>query len=166
MADLTLCHPDLQWDDIAPAAAAVLSERRDDRVIGFSLDTMNLPLFTGSRLQLQIELTTPDIVIERIRRTFESSRLIELAAIAVTGLAIYHAGGHELRDVAYRGSSADYLVDDSHTLLEIAGRSRRSDLEAAWQMRHQRLKDTECEFFYLSVCEFETMSGRLGFFKT
>src|SRR5262249_35811803 len=55
---------------------------------------------------------------------------IELAAIALAGLALYHGGGHEIVDVAVRGSGADYLVDAGRHLLEIAGRSRRSDFEA------------------------------------
>lgn len=166
LSELAVLQPRLQWDDIIPAAAAVLTKDSRASVVEFHVETVKMPLFAGSGLQLQIELDVPPPVIERIGRTFERSRLIELAAIAVAGLAIYHAGGHEMRDVAFRGSSADYLVDDSQTLLEIAGRSRKSDLNAAWQLRQQRLHETAPEFYYLCVCEFETMSARLGFYKT
>jgi hypothetical protein len=97
--------------------------------------------------------------IARIRRTYESSRLVELAAIAVTGLSLYHGGGHEMMDVAVRGSGADYLVDAESHRLEIAGRSRCGDLDPAWQQRVQRLVERTSHGFYISVVEFETPAG-------
>jgi hypothetical protein len=72
-------------------------------------------------------------------------------------------GGHEIVDVAVRGSGADYLVDASRHLLEIAGRSRRSDFEATWQQRLQRLRERATGSFYLCVLELETPAGRLLF---
>jgi hypothetical protein len=55
------------------------------------------------------------------------------------------------------------LVDDESHLLEIAGRSRRSDLESAWRQKWQRLSDTVGAGFYICVAEFETPAGRLTF---
>jgi hypothetical protein len=72
-------------------------------------------------------------------------------------------GGHEIVEVAVRGTGADYLVDTSHHLLEIAGRSRRSDFEAAWQQRLQRLEERTSGGFYLCVLEWESPTGRLLF---
>jgi hypothetical protein len=100
--------------------------------------------------------------VARIRRTYEAPRLVELAAIAIAGLGLYHAGGHEIRDVALRWSGADYIVDEANDLLEVAGRSRREDLTKAWEERWQRL--SECSSgVYVCVAEFETFTGRLGF---
>src|SRR5205807_171715 len=99
----------------------------------------------------------------QVRRTYEPSRLVEFAAIAITGLTLYHAGGHEIRDVAVRGSAADYLVDDARHELEIAGRSRRSDFEVAWRQRIERLSERRATGFYLCVAEFEGATGRLAF---
>jgi hypothetical protein len=98
-----------------------------------------------------------------VRRTYELSRRVELAAIALTGLALYHGGGHEIVDVAVRGSGADYLVDPAQHLLEIAGRSRQADFEVAWQQRLQRLRARATGSFYLWVIELESPAGRLMF---
>jgi len=68
-----------------------------------------------------------------------------------------------LVDVAVRGSGADYLVDAVHHLLEIAGRSRRSDFEVAWQQRRERVTQRSPSGFYLCVIELETPAGRLAF---
>ena len=89
--------------------------------------------------------------------------LIELAAIAIAGLALFAAGGHQIRDVALRGTSAHYLVDADGHLLEVAGRSRRIDFDAAWQVRWERLLGRPGSRFYVCVCEFESPSARLAF---
>jgi hypothetical protein len=91
-----------------------------------------------------------------------SHRLVELAAIAVAGLALFCAGGHQIRDVSLRGTSADYLIDDERHLLEVAGRSRKKDFSAAWNERWRRLAEGSTGF-YVSVTEFETPASRLGF---
>jgi hypothetical protein len=54
----------------------------------------------------------------------------QLSAIAIAGFALYHGGGHEIRDIAVRGSTADYLVDEENHLLEIAdpGKATSSQL--------------------------------------
>jgi hypothetical protein len=101
--------------------------------------------------------------VVRLRRTYEPSRLVELAGIAIAGLGLYHAGAHEIRDIALRGSVADYIVDEANHLLEIAGRSRRSDFSAAWQQRWQRLSEGRSGGFYVCVAEFETPAGQLAF---
>jgi hypothetical protein len=41
--------------------------------------------------------------VARVRRTYEPHRLVELAAIAVAGVGLYHGGGHEIMEVAARG---------------------------------------------------------------
>jgi hypothetical protein len=118
----------------------------------FALTVQNIPGFGSAQLQLAIDPAgvAPEYV-RRLRRTYESSRLVELAAIAVAGLGLYYGGGHEMRDVVLRGSGADYLVDESNDLLEVAGRSRRRDVEVAWQQRWQRLTDRMGSGFYVCV---------------
>jgi hypothetical protein len=66
-------------------------------------------------------------------------------------------------DVARRGSAADYLVDAARHHLEIAGRSRRRDLETAWEQKQPRLLERSQRGCYLCVTEFETFTGRLVF---
>jgi hypothetical protein len=104
-----------------------------------------------------------ELHVSRLRRTYEASRIVELAAIAIAGLGLYHGGGHEIRDVALRGSAADYLVDETNHVMEVAGRSRRSDLNAAWNARWQRLSERLRVGFFVCVAEFETFAGRLAF---
>ena len=101
--------------------------------------------------------------VSQVKRTYERPRLVELAAIAIAGLALHHAGGHEIIDVALRGSAADYHVDQARHHLEIAGRSRRRDLETAWRQKWQRLGQHWQNGFYLCLAEFETYTGRLAF---
>jgi hypothetical protein len=105
----------------------------------------------------------PAASVAKARRTYEAHRLVELSAVAVAGLSLFEAGGHQIRDVALRGSAADYLVDEENHLLEIVGRSRRSDLGTAWEARWQRLSHRRGAGFYVCAIEFETPSGRLEF---
>src|SRR5262249_34985739 len=130
----------------------------------FVLTVEGVPGFGTDTLELDIDATgvSPDM-IERCRRTFEPSRLIELAAIAVTALGLHVAGSHELVDVARRGRAADYLVDAARLHLEIAGRSRRRDLDTAWEQKQPRLRRRSERGCYLCVSEFETFTGRLAF---
>jgi hypothetical protein len=155
-------HSRLLWADIIAATVAVLSETRPHSPFPFVLTVQDLPAFGSAELQLAIDpFGIARAHVNRLRRTYASSRLVELAAIAIAGLGLYHGGGHEIRDVALRGSGADYLVDASNHLLEVAGRSRRRDFEAAWQQRWQRLTEHMGIGFYVCVAEFETPAGRL-----
>ena len=101
--------------------------------------------------------------LNRVRQTYEPARLIEFAAIAIAGLAMYHAGGHQIVNVAWRGSGADYLVDQEKYPLEIAGRSRLNDLESAWKEKWGRLSENVGRDFFVFVAEFESFTGRLEF---
>ena len=69
-----------------------------------------------------------------------------------------------MRDVALRGSGADYLVDETNHLLEVAGRSRRSDFGVAWQQRSRQRLTMQRMVGGLHVCvlEFETPARSLG----
>lgn len=164
LLDLADMHPNLLWDDIVAATVAVLEERGFAAPFRFQLEVENVPAFGSGKLELQIvKGGIPLNHVRQVRRTFESHRLVELAAIAVTGLGLFAAGGHQIRDVALRGSSADYLVGGDDSLLEVAGRSRRADFQAAWDIRWNRLSE-RCESgFFVGVSEFETPSGRLAF---
>jgi len=165
-ADLATMHPELEWNEIAVAAVAVLEERGFEAPFQLHIDAAGVPGFGSETLQFSIArdgIHAPQV--ERIRRTYDAPRRIELAAIAVAGLALYHGGGHEIVDVAVRGSSADYLVGLSSNVLEIAGRSRRSDFATAWQQKKERLEARSARSFYLCVVEFETPAGRLEFFE-
>jgi hypothetical protein len=130
----------------------------------FPLAIEDVPGFGTGNARLLIDPAgVPVEKVQRLRRTYDPSRQVELAAIALAGLALHHAGGHEIRDVAVRGSAADYLIDDALHLLEIAGRSRRVDVIAAWEQRWLRLTNRLSHGFYVCVMEFETPSGRLAF---
>jgi hypothetical protein len=157
-------HPALLWGDIVAATVAVLGDRGFDQPYRLSLETNNVPRYDTQYLDLHF--VAAGVVaesVEGVRRTYEPHRLVELAAIGVAGLALFSAGGHQIRDVALRGTAADYLVDDECHLLEIAGRSQRSDFESCWDARWSRLMQ-RCGFgFYVCVCEFETLRGRLAF---
>lgn len=154
-------HPRLLWDDIA-AAAAVLVGASADRQL--RLELRDIPAFGSEQTTLPIDIGgVPPQTVMRLRRTYDLPRLVELAAIAVAGLALYHGGGHEIVDVAVRGTACDYLVDTSRHPLEIAGRSRHSHFESAWQRKWQRLAERVLGSFYLSVAEFETLSARVTF---
>jgi hypothetical protein len=164
LSGLSQMHPLLLWEPIIPAAFLVFQQRGMEPPYRFLMAIEDLPGFGTDMLELAIE--SPGIsplVIERCERTFELSRLIEFAAIAIAGLALHVAGGHELIDVARRGSAADYLVDAARHPLEIAGRSRRRDLDSAWEEKEPRLRARSNRACYLCLCEFETLTGRLAF---
>lgn len=164
LTNLPQMHPCLLWDDIMLATAAVLNDRTATQRNQISLVVDDVPHSECGEATL--EIIASDLPVEgiaRVRRTYEGHRLVELAAIAVAGLALFQAGGHQIRDVALRGSSADYLVDEAGHLLEVAGRSRRKDFSAAWQARWNRLSTRHGSGFYVCVIEFETPAGRLAF---
>jgi hypothetical protein len=157
-------HPSLLWDDIVAATVAVLDEREFGAPYRLSVAVENVPGFGSGKVDLQIVkggVTTGRVA--RVRSTFDAHRLVELAAIAVAGLALFAAGGHQIRDVALRGTSADYLVGDQGYLMVVAGRSRRSDLQSAWDARWNRLSDRTESGFFVCVTEFESPSCRLAF---
>jgi hypothetical protein len=164
LIDLAMMHPRLLWADIGAAALAVLDDAGAQAPFPFQLAIRDVPGFGSGTLRMAIGPDEiPPAHVARLRRTHDPSRLVELAGIAIAGLGLYHAGGHEIRDVALRGSAADYLVDEANHLLEIAGRSRRSDFGAAWQQRWRRLSEQRIAGFYVCVAEFETRTGQLVF---
>lgn len=164
LAGLAEMHPELEWQEIAAATVAVFEDSGREAPFQFPLDLVNVPEFGGEQLELLIDRGGVSAErVARVRRTYEPFRRIELAAIALAALGLYHGGGHEIVDVAARGSGADYLVDGDRHLLEIAGRSRRRDFEVAWQQRLGRLKERTSGSFYLCVIELQTPAGRLTF---
>lgn len=164
LVDLPAMHPRLLWTDIAAAAAAVLNDAATPPPFLFAMAMQDVPGFAGDALHLRIDPGgISESYVSRLRRTYDASRLIELAAIAIAGLTLYHGGGHEIRDVALRGSAADYLVDGANHVLEVGGRSRLGDFGSAWQQKWRTLSDRLSGGFYLCVAEFETPAGRLAF---
>jgi hypothetical protein len=163
LIDLAAMHPLLLWDTIITATAAVL-EAQGQPPWTLSLTVQDSPGFGSGELRLTIEpVGVTAERIARVRRTYEPSRLVELAAIAIAGAGLHQSGGHEIRDIAARGSAADYLIDEGNHHLEVAGRSRRSDFEAAWQQKWQRLGERVTSGVYVCVVEFESPAGRLAF---
>ena len=163
LLDQPRMHPLLLWRPIIPATCLVLRQRGMEPPSRFVLAVEDVPAFGTDVLELLIDptgISTP--LIERCQRTFEASRHIEFAAIAIAGLGLHMAGNHELVDVARRGSAADYLVDSARHHLEIGGRSRRRDLDAAWEQKQPRLLEHSERACYLCVSEFETFTGRLA----
>lgn len=166
ITELDSLHPRLLWDDIGAALAAVLRGDKTPKPIKVELAAFNLPVFGSGLIDLEIAIgDVPESHLSALRRTYETSRLVELAAIAVAVFGLYYGGGHEIRDVALRGSGADYLVDDANHLLEIAGRSRRNDFDATWQRKWSRLSEELRNGYYICVVEFETRTGRLEFYN-
>jgi hypothetical protein len=164
LLDLVELHSLLLWEEIVTATAAVLREGGREPPHPFTLEVIGVPGFGSETIEFLFDVT--GIAFDRItkiQRTYEPSRLVELAAIAIAAVRLAHAGEHEILDVAYRGSAADYLVDHAGHCLEIAGRSRKGDLESAWQQKWQRLREQGKGGCYVSVSEFETHSGRLEF---
>jgi hypothetical protein len=157
-------HPCLLWNDVLAATAAVLEQDAASRSHPVFLQIQEIPGYGSGEVRIEIAVAgVPRGDVAKARRTYESHRRVELAAIAVAGLALFCAGGHQIRDVSLRGTSADYLIDDERYLLEVAGRSRKSDFSAAWHERWRRLAEGSTAGFYVSVTEFETPASRLGF---
>jgi hypothetical protein len=164
LQDLPILHPRLLWETIILAGASVLGSADRPSPYAFHIHAEDIPGFGSGELILSIDPGDFEgESILRLQRTFELSRQVELAAIAVAGLALAHSGGHEIVDVALRGSAADYLVGEPRSRLEIAGRSRRADLESAWQLKWSRFSLMSDEPCFVFVVEFETLTGRLGF---
>ncbi len=105
LQDLPNLHPRLLWETIGLAAAAVLAGVAGQPPYPFVVHAENLPGFGGGDLMLAIDPgPVGDDSILRLRRTFDLPRQVELAAIAVAGLALAYTGGYEICDVALRGA--------------------------------------------------------------
>jgi hypothetical protein len=164
LADLLELHPRLLWDTIILATCGVLDNRFGDRPNQISVDVRNLPRYGSSEIILSIDSSGIDRDrVASLRRTYEVTRQVELASIAIAGLALYFGGGHEIRDIAIRGSAADYLIGEEGYLLEVAGRTRRSDFASAWGQKWGRLTEQVRQGFFVCVVEFETPAGRMWF---
>ena len=164
LVDLLELHPRLLWDTVILATHAVLLDRFQDRTHQINLDVRNVPGFGSSEMILSIDIAGIDVGrLARLRRTYETTRQVELASIAIAGLALHHAGNHEIRDIGIRGSAADYLVGEEGYLLEIGGRTRRTDFAVAWAQKWDVLSERAASGFFVCVVEFETPAGRLWF---
>ncbi len=164
LLDLPRMHPLLLWEPIIPATCIVFRQRGVEPPFRFVLSVEGVPGFGTEVLELRIDPAgVSEEVMDSCERTFEASRQIEFAAIAIAALGLHLAGTHELVDVARRESAADYLVDAARHHLEIAGRSRRRDLDTAWEQKQPRLLERSERGCYLCVSEFETATGRLMF---
>jgi hypothetical protein len=161
LQSLEVYHPSLLWDHIAAATAANCAVTPNPHPI--TIQATNVPRFGSADVSISVNATgVAESAVRRIRKTVDSARLVEFAAVGIAALALHYLGNHEIIDVTARGSGADYLVDEDRNLLEVAGRSRRSDLPAAWNERLTRLQRGKLSF-YLFVIEFETSSARLMF---
>ncbi len=91
LIELAFMHPRLLWADIAAAAVAVLAENDRPPPFRFELELSNVPNFFDNTLTLSIEPAgVSELHVSRLRRTYEASRIVELAAIAIAGLGLYH----------------------------------------------------------------------------
>jgi hypothetical protein len=164
LLDLPTMHLELLWESILAATVAVLEQSGAEQPFALALTVEDVPGFGSDECRLLMDASGVSAKhTAQIRRTYEPARLVELAAIAIAGLALHHAGGHEIVDVAVRGSAADYLVDEARHHLEIGGSSRRKDFDAAWRQKWQSLADLWGHGFYLCLAEFESRAGRLAF---
>jgi hypothetical protein len=162
LKELEAMHPHLLWGDFI-GAAVIMLRRQSKSPFQFDVAVADVPRFNDDLLQLFIRpprLSTR--LLKRLERTHEPTRLVEYAAIALAGLALYHAGRHIIHKVAVRGSGGDYVVDEI-LLMEVAGRSRRADFQGAWDHRWQRLLSRGEVGFFVFIAEFETPAGRLAF---
>src|SRR3989442_9125996 len=99
LTDLSRMHPNLLWDDIATATAAVL-QVADSSQARIELTVSGIPEFEDEVIQRRIDFAGISAdQITKVRRTFERARLIELAAIGIAGIGLSLAGGHEIQDV-------------------------------------------------------------------
>lgn len=166
LSDLAVVHPNLTWTDIRLAAIAVFTSRLHESPVEFSFSLSEIPGFNDNTLTLLIhfgQFSANDV--KAIQRTYDAARLVELAALAMAGLVLYHAGEHRFVDIAQRGTAADYIIDDEEYLLEVAGRSRRRDLAAVWDEKIHRLSRNRNNGFLVCVAEFETNTARISFYS-
>jgi hypothetical protein len=163
ITDLFRRHPELRWNEAAIALAAVASRRNVFSEIVFSIEIARGASDLTS-IDLTVELTkVSSSAVAAAKRTYDTSRLVEMAAVAIAGLTAYYGLGSELVEVSRRGSGADYLVSDGR-LLEVAGRSRRRDLDSAWRSKIARLVSLGVGPFAVCVAEFEGLTARFGIF--
>lgn len=164
LSDVSDYHPRLLWDDAIAAAVSVAQRFASAPIVRYAIDTEGLAAVRDNQLLLDLDLRPFSAArIARLERTYEPARIVELAAIAIAGVALYHGGRHEIVDVTMRGSGADYRVDHSGVVLEVTGRTRRRDVNAAWESKRQRLLHRSACGAYICVVEFETPGGRLTF---
>jgi hypothetical protein len=86
-------HPHLLWEDIMEATVAILSHTGVQSPFPFELTVEDLPGFGSAQIRLTIDpVGVASGHVSRLQRTYESSRLFELAALAIVGRGLYHGG--------------------------------------------------------------------------
>jgi hypothetical protein len=89
LLDLVHLHSLLLWDEILAATAAVLRDGGREPPHDFTLCVEDVPGFGSETIRLLIDVTgIPFDRITKVQRTYEPSRLIEVAAIAVAGAGL------------------------------------------------------------------------------
>ncbi len=89
LRDLSSIHPRLLWEEIQAALVAVVGAGEHE----LNVDVQDVPGFGSGLLQASIDTSgVSNDLAARLTRTYDPVRLVELAAIAVAGLAVYHAG--------------------------------------------------------------------------
>jgi hypothetical protein len=160
-------HPLLIWDCHIPATVAVFQSQGFRSPYKMKLSCEDVPGFGTDEVILRIDPSgIGRKLIERVKRTFSFPTLVEMAAISIAALSLNHAGEHQLADMAVLPSRAEYVVGEEGVLLEVAGRSDRSNFNSAWDVRWERLREEHGYGFFLSVTEFETPFSRLAFATT
>src|SRR6266478_4345931 len=100
LGDLLAMQPQLEWREILAATAIVLGADRSPP-FHFPVEINDVPGADVSALQFRIGIEEIDVSQwDRLRRTYEQRRFVELAAVALAGLTLYHAGGHVMAGVA------------------------------------------------------------------
>jgi hypothetical protein len=163
--ELARWHPALFWEFLAPAVVATLAQGGRQPPYPFSLSVRGIPGHEADELELLLDPTAvSEDWVERIRNTMEPSRLVEAAAIAIACVGLHFAGGHRIEALAIRGTGADYVVGPERHHLEIAGRTRRKDLNTTLEQKRLRFQELGVAAYYIGVAEFETFTGLLAFF--
>src|SRR5262245_56910795 len=97
LIDLAEQHSGLLWETIVTTAVAVLSEPGRESPYAFSMAVDGVYGFGSETVEFLFDgLGIAREHVDRIRRTYEPSRLVEMAAIAVAGAGLTVAGGHEI----------------------------------------------------------------------
>src|SRR5262249_11936004 len=93
LTDLPAMHPELLWETILTATAAVLAQPGMEPPYAVALTVESVPGFGTEQCRLLVDpVGVSETRMAQVRRTYEPSRLVEVAAIALTAIGLHHAG--------------------------------------------------------------------------
>jgi hypothetical protein len=96
LLDLDLILPEMGWHDVILSTACMLGVSDEPGAYNVRLECENIPNYSMATSTFVIDCNGVNAVgVQRIQKTHESHRIVEMGAIGVAALHLWKAESHE-----------------------------------------------------------------------